>query len=1052
MTNREAEKLETLGRPTGSHDSVAQGVAEGKSSDPMLGRRIGDYEIHRVLGRGGMGSVYEAFHVHLHRVVALKVLAPHLLDNPQAIERFRREMRAIGRLNSPHVVQALDASLGGDVQYLAMEYVDGVDVDELVRRLHAMPVEDACEIARQAALGLEDAHQKNLVHRDVKPKNLAIALNGKVKILDLGLALCKSEVMATGRLTAQAAIGSYQYMAPEQFDDSHEVDIRADIYGLGCTLFHLLAGAPPYSGTKYRSLTSLMEAHRSIPPPRIAEFNGNVPSRLADIVGTMLAKDPQARFQTPVEVAQAIEPFAQGADLAKLVRMAREAEAAPEALMPTQPGSPPTTDRELAGRGRWQVPLIGDTQARQQRQRTRRYRLSLAAVVIAVGLAAFFAVRGRITSSQRAERQRLAKAVLVMPGLNGQWWMEETPWMLPPVRATVAEALAPGSSGISISPKYPASIPGELMERTMESAASFDVVELQSNLNDLFSRIVPVGPRSVEEAFFAFQRDDPESIDDAKLTEKLTRISEPARKQGKDLSAVDWHLLAVAAHKAADWNEAEAAYEEALAALDEGAPSLLAVLCQADYGEMLYAQGRFEEAAERFRIAAGRIQAREDHFPEFLVYARGREADCLRKLADVARQAGGLLEQAQRDAKSLPKNHPLMAFLAERRGWLALDEWRIADAVVRFEEAIAIRQRSADIGNRRAQFFIFFDQQGLAMAERLRGNDGPSRALLAALAEQLNQALVDGGRYSAKQRSELKSRLLNTLERSADTFLYGRGEPSDAVGVLSSALQFAEKEIGEGGPLERHIDRIRCKWLIARTWASHDVAAELVSIDDEPSDTSLEIKYRRLARAAAAAAARDPSGARSLADLIAEQTQEDPTRDDLELVVLAARLLYRYAPPDDPSIEPVVRRTSQWMKNVGREGDESVLRYLRPHYDAMIRQAALLERFRPDELVDLFLQARDPSASARPADYLAYYFFEEDGVVVDHTASQATVATLPFGRRQIVESRSDPTLQAKLATLIPEMIASRRRQLPPANVYWGDAVIGITDADDPANE
>jgi hypothetical protein len=386
--------------------------------------------------------------------------------------------------------------------------------------------------------------------------------------------------------------------------------------------------------------------------------------------------------------------------------------------------------------------------------------------------------------------------------------------------------------------------------------------------------------------------------------------------------------------------------------------------------------------------------------------------------------------------------------LAERRGWLALDGWRVADAVERFEEVIAQRQKSADIGNRRAQFFIFFDQQGLAMAERLRGQAEASRSLLATLAEQLNLALTDGKRYSAKQRSELKSRLLNTLERSADTYLYGTGEPSGAVEVLSSALDFADREIGEVGPLERHIDRIRCKSLIARAWAGQDVAGELPSIVDESSDTSLETKYRRLARAAIAAQ-QDPAAARQLAELILEQKQEDPTRDDFELVLLAGRLLYRFASPDDPSLAPVVRRISQWLKAVGRQGDESVLAYLRPHYDALIGVATSQTDFPPDELAELFLQARNPSSVSRPVDHLVFYLLEDKGFVIDRAGGQSRLISLPFGRKQILQARSEPALQQTLATQLPEQLESRRPQLPPESVFWADPVLGITDADYP---
>jgi serine/threonine protein kinase len=1022
---------------------------QSASSDPLVGRRIAEYEIRRVLGRGGMGSVYEAFHLQLHKTVAIKVLAAHLLDDPRALERFRREMRAIGRLNSPYIVQAYDASLSGEVQYIAMEFVDGVDADELVRRLHAVPVEDACEIVRQAAMGLEDAHRAQMVHRDVKPKNLAVSKNGRVKILDLGLALCKSEVMATGRLTAHAVIGSYQYMAPEQFDDSHEVDVRADVYSLGCTLYHLLTGNPPFAGPRYRTLTSLMEAHRSAPPPPIHEFNGRVGDELGAVVQRMLAKNPADRFATPGDVAEAIAPFARGANLAKLVAVALEEEGPAQTVDPTMHESP-TTDPQV-DEPRWR--FAGPASGRLRRWKWTRW--ALPAAVFAAAAVVALAVREWRARALESQRLEVAQFALLVPGLNGSWWMDETPWLLPQVRATMAEALAKGSSGVPFSPKTTPYVPASQLKGVLDARAGIDVELVQNQLKELGNVLAAAGSRSVVDAFLAFREDDPESIDDEVLSRKLARLADrfedgPGRFPS---TAVDEHFRAVRAHKSAQWQAAEDAYERALNAFDQQSPTPLpAALCRADYGEMLYMRGEFEEAAVQFRAASASLTSRQNDFVEFLVYVKGREADCLRKLPESSASARELLDRAGRLAQRLPADHPLSAFLAERQAWLALDDWRVSEAVEHFEKAVRTRQKSAEMGNLRSKFFIFFDQQGLAMAERLRGREEEAQEYLESLSKSLAEALADEQRTSAKQRSQLRSRYLNTLERRADSAVYGPGRPEDALPVLRTALEFAKRNLDENGPLDRHIDRVRCKWILARAAGGEDASADLGLIEDEPSDTPLETKYRRLARAAVGLAAGEPGQAQAVADLVLGHSMELSSRDDAEFCFLACKLLYRFSDPNNPAAAASVRRTAQMANSIGRRSaDPGVLRYLRPHYDSMIRWAAESDQFTPADVAHLIVESRQPFVAHFPDQLLAFHFAGAWGLVVDLDGVEApSISRLPFGADQLHLARRDNDLRAALAREVPARIHARRKVLAPAAVYWSDLVRGVSDADFPA--
>ena len=208
-------------------------------------KRLGDYEILREIGHGGMGVVYQAQHRLLDQVVAIKVLPESSLGDRQAVRRFQREMLSIGRLNHPNIIRALNAGQDRGVHYLVMEFGDGLDFRELVGQYGRLSPGAACELIRQAAVGLQHIHEHSLVHRDIKPANLMLSRDASVKILDLGLARLETRQMSRDLTGPGVAMGTVDYMAPEQWVDSSAVDIRADIYSLGCTLYFLLTGQPP---------------------------------------------------------------------------------------------------------------------------------------------------------------------------------------------------------------------------------------------------------------------------------------------------------------------------------------------------------------------------------------------------------------------------------------------------------------------------------------------------------------------------------------------------------------------------------------------------------------------------------------------------------------------------------------------------------------------------------------------------------------------------------------------------------------------------------------
>jgi serine/threonine protein kinase len=267
----------------------------------------GKYKILERLGSGGMGSVFLCEHQVMRRRVAVKVLPRQHAGDPAARERFYREARAVANLHHPNIVGAYDIDRDGDLHFLVMEYIDGSSLDKLVRLRGPMDPVRAAHYVRQAALGLQHAHEAGLIHRDVKPSNLLVDRTGTVKVLDMGLALFfREESDDLTRKQAPGAMGTADYMAPEQALDSHAVDVRADVYSLGATFYFLLRGRSPFQ----RSGAGRQKARpaNQLPPP-LTEFRADVPEGLVRVIDRMLAPDPAQRYQSAAEVAEALLPW-----------------------------------------------------------------------------------------------------------------------------------------------------------------------------------------------------------------------------------------------------------------------------------------------------------------------------------------------------------------------------------------------------------------------------------------------------------------------------------------------------------------------------------------------------------------------------------------------------------------------------------------------------------------------------------------------------------------------------------------------------------------------
>ncbi len=294
-------------RQENDDDNAATGVfwTLTRRSSP---KALGEYDLFEPIGRGGSGTVYRAQHRKLRRKVAIKLL--NKINDKRSIARFQQEMRAIGSLQHPNVVAATDAGEADGVPYLVMEWIQGESVAQLIQTRGPMPVPEACEIIRQAATGLQAIHEHRLVHRDIKPANLMVTSSGHVKILDLGLALLHEQDLSHGAITSSGIMmGTVDFIAPEQAEDTHKVDIRADIYSLGATFYLLLTGVPPFGPSVAASPLAKITAIATGKPIPIADRRPELPTALVAVINRMLARYPEERFATPQEVVQVLSPY-----------------------------------------------------------------------------------------------------------------------------------------------------------------------------------------------------------------------------------------------------------------------------------------------------------------------------------------------------------------------------------------------------------------------------------------------------------------------------------------------------------------------------------------------------------------------------------------------------------------------------------------------------------------------------------------------------------------------------------------------------------------------
>jgi WD40 repeat protein/serine/threonine protein kinase len=457
-------------------------LAVGRGKELVLG----SYVLLDRLGEGGMGQVYKAQHRRMNRVVALKVIRKDRLRSPDAVKRFYQEVQAAAQLHHPNIVLAYDADQVGQTYFLSMEYVDGRDLARLVKEDGPLPVARACDYVRQAAQGLQHAFQRGMVHRDIKPHNLLVATGGEqtvaggapwgvVKILDMGLARLQGAAEKNMAVTQLGAvIGTPDYLAPEQALDSRAADIRSDLYSLGCTLYFLLAGRPPFQA---QALAELLLKHQMEAPTPLEQLRNDLPAGVIAIVARLTAKRPQDRFQTPAELIAALEPFCVEGGAAPAYQPPQREPAADDAgwatLLGDENGAPArssTSGTAVADEEDFALPSAA-TALRTGKGVTARKQSSKAALILVIAAACFVPLMAAVAGAAALWFLRArSPAAQTGPALSqlGETGRKQPP--PPDPRPGPDNQPGPGGDGPPQQPEQPApQVDGEL--RRLEGAS-----------------------------------------------------------------------------------------------------------------------------------------------------------------------------------------------------------------------------------------------------------------------------------------------------------------------------------------------------------------------------------------------------------------------------------------------------------------------------------------------------------------------------------------------------------------------------------------------------
>jgi serine/threonine protein kinase len=1026
-------------------------------------QRVRDYRLLEVIGRGGMGVVYKAQHLRLGKIRAIKILARHLLDNREAVERFRLEIENCGRLDHPNIVQALDAGEEHDIHFLVMEYVSGWNLTRIVETFHQarkrLPVDIACELARQAAVGLQHAHHHFLVHRDLKPSNLMLSQTGVVKILDLGLARFIAEQQPATRLTiSPGPMGTCDYMAPEQWDDASSVDIRADLYSLGCTLHYLLTGKPPYGGDERRGLLQKQLAHQHSPIPSLFDERDDVPETLQAVLERLMAKSPENRFAEPVAAADALVPFTRVDSIGVLVEaMQQPSQVREQANFPELSSAPSDTGRSRRRRNGSRAGAKGRVLRKWYQQLS--FWLAIAIVMLAAAaLPRWFALWFNGQRSRVQAVAELSREVALLPGLNGQWWFDEMPWYAPFVRARVAEAVGPRNFGNALAYDH----------RTYLNP---DVLAVQKWLLDAAESCQDQFSAPQRRLFEELKTAASEQLDDADLERHLQagyQAFSGGRVAAADWSADDLYTRAVLEHKLAELRHDLQLARQALktydAALDRyhqlrGPPSGLELMCRSDSARLCdLLLTDYEGAYARYETVVTAELPLLLHVDTLAAYSQAGRANGDYDKDENLRLAKRLLESS-----TLSRNHPLWAHVSERHAWSLMDQWFIQEAFDEFEAAHSIRLLNWK-ENPLAAIYVFHNLHGKAMTQRYRGRLENARAEYDELLDKIrteSKKAEQRAKRPGLQRyvRDLQERESNALERRADCELYqGAASDPDAVDLDLAAGRYQEASELASDPGAKAVQA--CKRCVVLALSGDVETARVEFSQDDVSHRAVVgagrervHMLRQLTAAVLAWKEEGPEAGYPALRQFLVQFDRHPyhldrlRRETLELQLFAAELLLssewadedtrRAAEQDVEHLDVLLRQFEKALSEQS-SGDE-LLPFLRRYYDIAITVVGDRDA---DRAAHLMLALRGPEDDRDPDSVkVLFHLHEHDGlaVVVPPDGSSTAFRLPECGRQQVKQpkGRAAPR-KFTLPQALLQLVRSERDAGRKIECLWTD--------------
>jgi len=1057
-------------------------------------KQIGDYDIIDELGYGGMGVVYKARQKLLNQIVAVKVLPQSLLNEPQAIGRFRREMQLIGGLNHPNIVRALNAGEADGTQYLVMEFVDGKNLQGGRSREQgtgsresgpAVPLGAVCEIIRQAALGLQHAHEFGLVHRDIKPANLMLDRQGTVKVLDLGLGKFLSERRDDEQsLTAVGVtMGTVDYISPEQAENAGNVDIRADIYSLGCTFYFLATGNAPYSGSRYDSARKKLMAHIVGEIPALTASVPEAKGELEKIVNKMLAKNPNDRFQTPLEVAEALEPFA---DFDALLGVVETLHDEPAAI---RPGSsrigtrttPRPRPMPKSARDMWLT--VGCT--------------FLLPAILGLCFALCLPVIQWARSARNAEAITETQLHLAqLPGLNGGWWFDEIPWYLPSVREMIQRKLEKNSDLKTVL--------GENPEKYFDPNAAAVHTWLRGVVYLHFSGLTPLQRKLVDklDAITSIGLDNAELEKHIFDTLTLLVATYPA---DKPWSAVDQHSRALLEHRLAllkndrelamtarkSYRSAITLYRQEIEnAADGSILRRLEFLCLADAARLAHlADGDYKKANDEFEAVFARRETNERLSPLFSVELRATQGALCAEGGNYDDSLFRRALETMERSKFGERSHPLKAYIHERYAWSLIDQWKVKEAEEQFSRALDIRKTNRNESkNPLASIYVFHNQHGLAMTYRYCGNTNRAVGEYRKTLDQIDKERA-GDRIPSDQTSSLgrqyyanlRERAANTRERLADCTLYGgvvpgKGQLDEAVTLYAKAAELYDTD---GPRPAMRIKQAIALLLLERLEEGENILAALDKETPVPTgDQTRTEKLRQLADAVLVfQKSQDQGGSdegkkalqRFLRKMGATDSGVEGTRrENLEMRLFAAEFLLNHEMENNELVE--AERDVAFLKA------PLVVFWNKPETRPFIRRIAELtvrlgtlvyekdhDQKHLDRIVETlqWMRGRELSDPARfdELPVLAVFFVTgkpEDGMVVVYPQDgrPGDLYRLPLTRQQVKNTARKIKLDANLRQAVADEKAAGRTVV----TSWSDAASwarpedALSDADWPFGE